>query len=464
MKEIIEKLNIKTANIEGLVSGEAVSYEEARDSIRNPENFAKRIEDSIVEVSPKVFLTSKTIELGEGNFVNVYDLSYDNLDSEFTTEILTRTGPIYPHRIFVNENRNKSGDNEDTTVSCINGAFFFLQDEILLENPKEIIYNFNIRNYSVVGLPSVTRPALFVTKDGHIHARELNAKGVVRVGGNILRWVGGEPLAHKKTESLGEDFEAILFNSACCSIEYEDPNDKTTLRKLRKDLNKTPYDVNCFDVVVSVDNDDSLYVSEINTQGGTDFFSGNFILQINKNKYESIKIGDKVIPETIDGLNINDIKSAMTTGPNVDHFLENDDHDINHDLSLGSFPPFDPHARYARSVMYEGNDGHVHMVVFDAVPRSNYMKGVTPKEAAEILPKDIKWSVFLDGGQSSRITFTSTETVIYDLNIDARGNKQYVRLNERTKTSQVANTDDQFLWSGRGRPISSMILLKRKKA
>jgi hypothetical protein len=107
--------------------------------------------------------------------------------------------------------------------------------------------------------------------------------------------------------------------------------------------------------------------------------------------------------------------------------------------------------------VYEDQNSNIHMVVFDAVPRSQHMKGMTPKEVAQNIPTDARWAVFLDGGQSSRMTFELNKKV------DSRGNQQYLRLHrsniKRGSTGQ--GVDDQFLWTTKGRALSSMIALYR---
>lgn len=474
MKEKLKQLNTEMAKYHDLLGGEEVSYENARDAIRNPDNFVKRIEiPKTIEINPGIFLSQKTIELGGDNFTNVYDLHFNYNDPDLCTEVITKQVPLYPHRIFINEEKTPSKLGK--AMACINGAFFFLQDEQLQKVPSEIIYNLNIREGTLLGLPAVKRGAVFTTKDGHVHAKEFEAKGVIQIGSKKIQWIGGEPTAHQKSDQTSKmnDGTALLFNSACCSIEYANPADKTSLRKLRQDLNATPKKGWVVDIVVkaySEGKSNTLKVSKINRGGGTDFFDGNFILQINEDEVSNLKIGDVVNPLLLDTLEISTIESAMTTGPTVDHFLKNDDHEINHDLSLGSFPPFDPNARYARSVMYKDKNEQIHMVVFDAVPRSQFMKGVTPKEVAKNIPQDVEWSVFLDGGQSCRLTFETQNVeevdVIArggDLNIASYGNSQYIRLHERYKTSQSSiGIDHQFLWSRRGRPLSSMIMIRKK--
>ncbi len=459
MEDILKKANTEFAIKNGLVEDTA-SYEEAKEAIRNPDYFAFRIEPSVEEIQEGVFLSSKTIELGGGNFCNVYDLYFKNEgDGSLVPKILTRQQPLYAHRLFVNSERKNFPDG--MPLASINGPFFFLQDEILEKVPEEIVYNLNIVDGNVKGLPAVDRMALVAFKSGALEAMELKSTGIIMINNQDFSWVGGEPIAHSKVEILDEQntkTDAVLFNSACCTIQYENPEDKTSLRKLRKDLNKTPIDSNKTDLVIKNVNG-VLRVSDIKVGGGSDFFDGNFILQVPSIKATTIAIGDIVSPESVGGIKISEIESAITTGPDVNYFRDNTDHQINHDPSLGTFPPFDPNARYARSIMYKDPDDFVHMVVFDAVPRSKTMKGVTPKEAAEHLPVEVKWSVFLDGGQSSRITFVNADE------IDSKGNQQYVRLHERYKTGQNSMNgegDHQFLWTRKGRPLSSMVVLFRK--
>lgn len=465
MKEKIENINVSVARKEGLVGDGEVSYEAVKDAIRNPENFAQRVDYSRVEIATGVFLESKTLELGDGHFTNVYDMTFNNSSSELNVEILTKQTPLYPHRLFTKAPTFSPFSADGELVACINGAFFFLQDEMLEKVPGEIIYNLNIREGHSFGLPAVTREVLYVTKDGRLHETRLEAVGTIEINGKTIEWIGGEPIAHLKTNydpTLPQKGKALLFNSACCTIQYEDATDKTSLRKLRHDLNATPRSSGVTDVVVSLGKNGESFISEINHGGGTDFFSGNYILQIGTDFVQGMEVNQKVTPQTVGMLNLADIKSALSTGPAVHHFLENNDHEINHDPSLGTFPPFDPIARYARSVIYEDKTGHIHMVVFDAVPRSKKMKGVTPREVAENIPMDSKWAVFLDGGQSSRLTYIA-DPKEDSLAFGAKGNKQYVRLNERLKTSQIPGKEDQFIWSTRGRPLSSMILLRKKR-
>ena len=452
MKKILETKNRQTAERQGLLhEGEEVPYEKVVDLIRNPETFANRIDEPYtLNVEDGVTLSGRTIELEGGYFTNMYDLVFPGSDVNMRSDIFTTKRPLYPHRIFADE-VNVSG----TPIACINGSFFFLQDEQIDLSPVEIVYNLDVREGWVLGLPSANRPALIIKKSGRIEAVNLDASGLMLIGNKTVRWVGGESVAHQKSEISVVSGQGVLFNSACCTIRYDNGGDKTSLRRLIRQLNFSPRAEDVVDVVVKAGTDGMLRVIAVNNGGGTDFFVGNFIVQLHRDDARGINIGDVVLPQTVGCINLQDVHSAITTGPLVHHFLLKDDHEINLDSSLGSFPPFAPGVRYARSVMYEDVDGLVHMVVFDAVPLSKFMKGVTPKEVAKNIPENARWAVFLDGGQSSRITFRSGSDV------DARGNRQYVRLHKTDKVTKESPIDVRFLWSARGRPLTTMIVLKK---
>lgn len=446
VKEILERMNTNMAYKHGVVTtgdGE-VAYHDIDARLRNQEVFAQPIESSHETITDGLFLDSCTLELGGGHFTNKYDLYFSADEQSYTPKISTRKTPLYTHRLF-------QGDKEGKLFACINGSFFCLHDGNQQRTPEEIVYNLNIRDNQIMGLPSVERPVLYTTPDGQLHAKNMKAQGTIRINDEVFFWEGGEPYAHQK-KHLVENDKVILFNSACCSIAYEDPNDKKSLRKLQETNNFTPNTKDVVDVVISYIHD-HLVVSDIRVGGGTDFFKGNFILHFPKKNLGNISVGDIVYPETLDTVSLSNITSGITTGPMVHHFLQSDDHDINHDPSLGTFPPFAADARYARSVIYKSPDQFIHMTIFDAVPRSEKMKGVTPKEVAEHIPQEAVWAVFLDGGQSSRITFRNGN------GIDFRGNQQYIRLHKRDKKTQSGSSDERYLWSRRGRELCSTVQL-----
>lgn len=461
MRELLRHTNVRQVEAYQENPDGEVSYQEAERFIKDPDSFAKRIEAVESEPFPGLILSERSVELGDGHFSNMYTLKFPNRDESFNNRLVTLPTPLYQHRMFKEVSANRQTDED--VIATINGAFFYLQDDPTAPEPDEIMYNLNMRNGAVIGLPSTDRCALVTNKDGDLRAVSLKAEGILECGDSILNWKGGEPLAHNRAEYKLEQNEVYIFNPACCTIQYDDPKDKRTLRKVQLDKNSTPKQPDALDIVVAVsETKGTLEIIAINEGGGTDFFKGNFIMHGRKDDLQHFQIGDEVLPTHIDSLDLKEVESAMTVGPMVHHFLSNDDHEINHDPSLGTFPPFAPNERYARSAVYADNHNAVHFVVFDAVPRSEHMKGVTPKEAAMNIPGDAQWAVFLDGGQSSRITFKADT----QNGLDSRGNQQYVRLHKLAKSNQnglAAGKEDQYLWSRRGREVPSMVTLSKKR-
>ncbi len=430
------------------INPEQIPFEIISNVVKNPEVFAQRTEIREINIRPGITLTQDVYELGEDHFSNVYTL---NLNSGFDAEIDIFDTELFQHRIF---------KNKPTVIASINGGFFCLHDGDANRYPKHIVYGANIQNGKIYGLPAFNRPVLYVTKDGELHFKEVQAQGEFKIGDEIFSWLGAEEIAHndelmKKYEDDISD-KILLFNSSCSSIVYKDKNSKASLRVLDESRNHTPKNPNKADIIIS-NNSGVLTIQQIVLGGGVDYFEGDFILHIPKKIISKFQIGKKLQILDIDGLDVNNLISAISTGPQVKHFLDNDDHPINHDTSLGTFPPFAPEARYARSVVYKTKDESIHLTVFDGVPRSQKMLGVTPREVAKYINKipDVKWAVFMDGGQSSRITFKNENN-----KLDFRGNKQYLRLHKLDKKSQAPSVDGRYFWSARGRPVPSAITFK----
>ncbi len=441
---------------EDLFSKEEISFDRIEEIVNNPETFAKPLlEKEVYSYPDDIVVTGETLYFADGDYTNVYDLVLPSDDIDFG--IVGSNNPQYQYKIM---------KQHLDTLAMINGPFFCLHDD--KEMPPDVTLGAHMQDGKIFGLPSADRPLLYVKEGGEIEVEEMSARGEIRIGDQIVDWVGGERFAHGFEENTDGE-ETVLYNGACCTIEYDDPDTKGSRRSLNKERNLTPQSANKVDIVIGVDGNGEARVIAKNEGGNTDFFSGYYILHMHKNKAQTIKVGNYVQPLTIGNLDLGKITAMCTTGPMTEHFLENDDHPINHDLSLGNIPPFAPNARYARAVIYKDAMNQTHFLVFDGVPRSEHMPGATPREVAEFIPKDAKWSVFMDGGQSSRVTVRAGE----ENKTAAFGNRQYVRLpKKKLTTSQtniknmdsVAKADNRHLWSGSGRPVPMVITANLKKS
>ena len=175
------------------------------------------------------------------------------------------------------------------------------------------------------------------------------------------------------------------------------------------------------------------------------------ILQGNALIAENVREGDTIEPRFLDDLALATVRSAMTVGPSVIHFSSNDDHDINHDRSLGDRPPFG-NRRMARSVVYQTKDRTTYIEMFDGAPRTALFQGITPREVASLVynGREIAWAYHLDPGQSSRIVVRHTDGAIIGY-----GNRHYVRWPKIP--------GHPLVWSGEhGRAVPSALVIKKK--
>jgi hypothetical protein len=432
-----------------------VPYERLHEVLRDPATFAKRIEPFTREAQPGIQITGETIELGDGHFTNRYDLIVDTNDPRLQSRIITTTAPVHARNVLRRSKEIKA---------TVNGGFYFLADGNPLKTPSEAAFNLNIRMGKVLGLPAADNMALF-SQNGKLSAELIRARGQIKIGDKTIQWKGGQHIAHRNLATEFNSYtldqrNAVLFNSSCCTMEYEIPGDKTSLRMVQEHLNLTPARSDVTDVVVRAHPDGILRVHHVEAGGGSNFFDGNFVLQIPNELAQGISVDDEVSPTLLDEIAVHEIESAITVGPSVHHFLEHEDHPLNHDHSLG-ITVFGK-VRFARSVAYEDKDGMLHFTVFDAVPRSSHMKGVTPHEIAPLIPEDARWAVFLDGGQSSRITFENVEND--EIDIRSLGNKAYLRLHTQDETSLgIMQPDQRYIGPGIGRPVPSYVVVEESQ-
>lgn len=425
MKEnFISSFNEK--QIEEYETETGIIIPDIQDTIFDQTPFAVPTVAEAREIGPSLFFCKNTVELSGNAFTNFYDLGCapDTL-SPTTSKIESANTPFYLKRLLV---------NQPNAIAAVNAGFFYLADESAVK-PANTTYNLCIRNNLIVGLPAVDRPVLYVSDENTLEARELKARGVVAIGKAQYEWSGS------RTRNEGD---ITLYNSACCTIEHVSSENTVTKRVLNESLNYTPEDIDAFDVVVVLCGDGLLRVAHIEEGGHTNIFSGNFIFHMRGKDREHIHLGDIVTPECIDDLVVSSLKSATTIGPNVHHFLDQTDHEINHDPSLGSKPPF-ADRRMARTIVYKDMQDKIHVRVFDGAPHTANFKGISPQETSSVLPQEtVQWAYHLDPGQSSKLVLRDNDL------IKTYGNNHYLRWPKRP--------DRPFLWSpSNGRPVASAL-------
>lgn len=366
----IEKYNLDERNKYQQESGFDVDIQNIG---KNTQTIVHRIDPSVKEIHKGVFLKTFSMELGEGNFSNVYDLYWNSEADGLTPIIHSEKKPYYLLNYF---EKNKD------FIAVVNGSFFFLIDNVDRE-PKDYPFHFCLRDGKVIGLPSSDEPILY-TKSGKIYAKKIRARGTVSIGGNIVTWIGGQSSLKKGTDDVR------LYNSASAKlIKKFDKKTGVRVGSLDKNHIHTPKSDNVTDVVVDLDDDDELVISDIRKGGGVHFFEGHLILQM-KSESAKFSIGDKVTPLTLDDLDLMKKTSGISINKSVDdpYF----------------FVPERASSRDARTVVGKDLQGNIHFIVFDGSKYIPKFNGISATDIRDIFSKDkYEWAYFLDGGSSSRI-------------------------------------------------------------
>jgi hypothetical protein len=320
-------------------------------------------------------LRISSLDLQNG-FTNVYIMTWDMAHAAVIPSIETRPSGFYLRKVA----------DQDLSIRVIaNLGFFFLADEAAFE-PQEKTLNLCIRDGRIKSLPCVDRPILYLKK-GTLRARETRAQGTIAIEQELLYWVGANSQQENRSASA-----ARLYGSGCCHIQHREANEFGLKRRvLESATNYTPKTAG-IDLIINEDREGCLRITDLVEGGGSNLFSGRFILQLpHAQKGERYKVGARVDPLELDGLRLGTITSAVTIGPNVSQFVHRSAEDIgadciNHDFSLGSEPPFAAHCRKARLILYQANQ-KTHLVLFDGAPYTPNFQGVTIQEVYDFLPE-----------------------------------------------------------------------------
>lgn len=277
----------------------------------------------------------------------------------------------------------------------------------------------------------------------------VHARGTISIGGQSFEWIGARITPNDKKDAS----RAIVYNAACCHVERRDiPELGTRPRMVDPNRNMTPLDAARTDIIVRQDGN-ALRVHTIREGGGSDLFSGAFIINAPPSLLSSVSVGQDVQPLTIDGMTVRDMQSAVTIGPSLEECADGDLAllDINNDPSLGN-QPYD-NMRTARSIIYRTADGSTHLRLFDGLRESKKFKGITPQETYQIVSSehhnDLTWAYHLDGSQSARMLLRENGTY------EPYGNLHY----QRWPWRGLEDAERYFLDPLRGRRMPSVLCL-----
>lgn len=341
---------------------------------KNTKCIAVPEKNSLEEIRPGVWFGKSSASLSKDNFANIYDVYYDPKQFDICPKI-NSSNELY--------SLADQMEKDPSAIAVINGAFFFLTD-FAERQPLDLPYNLWITNNKILGLPSWDQPIAYV-ENGKLKAQETSAVGTIKINNETLNWVG----ANSKSKGK-ENFDAVLYNSKCSDVvKIRQKETNIQIGILDNENIYTPKKSTVTDITIGKDKDNNLIIFDIKKGGGTHFFDGIIILQI-ENSINTFALGDRVTPLTLDGLDLQKMSTGITIGRSV------------HDPFFLEKVRVD--RQDCRSLIAEDVDGCIHFMAFDGSKYIPGFGGVSAKDLHSFFSADkFKWAYFLDGGGSSRI-------------------------------------------------------------
>ena len=371
-------------------------------------------------------LRSFTIDLDDGKFTNVYDLSISPDAVRHRIE--------FPDKLTSVLDQAKA---DPTVRAGISGGFFFLADRASSE-PRELGLNLALSDGHLLSFPVVDREAL-VAYEGRLSVRNVQALGVISINGEDVEWSGS---------LTSHDSEAVVYGNGNSVITHVADDVTGSVRTLDETSRFTP-PIDTDDVVDIgfMRREDGSFVGiDSSNAGGVDTFKYDATVRLHE-RHSTGGLPEMIV-RTVGSIAVDGSRfSAVTVGPLLDtaNFTA---HSINYDPSLGGRPPF-LDVPLARAVVYADDSGSVHFRIFDGRPGSPVFPGITPSQAAEIIRKeaDVVWGCFLDSGQTAKmVTRHESELASY-------GNRHYLKW--------PVHPGERFVWvPDTGRPVASMITMR----
>ncbi|HSX06055.1 MAG TPA: hypothetical protein VLF69_06345 [Candidatus Saccharimonadales bacterium] len=365
--------------------------------------------------------------LSEQTFTNVYDLSVPIDAVRPIIEFPDQLTSVFDYVTADPSIRAATG-----------GGFFFLADQASA-SPRQLGLNLALAEGHVLSLPVVDREA--VLSDGQrLTADHILALGIVSMGNVEVSWSGS---------LTPHDADARVFSAGNSIITHIQSDVTGSIRVLDESSRYTPAIVDDDTVDIGfIRREDGVFLGVSSSkEGGLDIFTHDMVVRTHERHIQGKlpemrirTIGDRAIDGSLQG--------AVSVGPMLNE-TDFTNHPINSDKSLGGRPPF-LDIPLARTVLYEKEDGTLHIRLFDGRPGSQVFPGVTPRQAAEAVYSEggVVWGCFLDPGQTAKLAVRTHDDVA------SYGNTHYLKWPNQP--------GEKFIWTPRtGRPVASMIITLR---
>ncbi|MBH2007461.1 hypothetical protein I8H83_02570 [Candidatus Saccharibacteria bacterium] len=364
-------------------------------------------------------------DLGGGKFTNSYDISFLSESGQPNIEISQGLASVFERA------------REDPSLRVVTGAgFFFLVDQVNAV-PRQYALNLALQDGQLHSFPVADRESVFVEK-GRMSYERIEALGALSLNGVELSWSG----------ALSEhDTDVRVFSNGSSVITHVRNDETGSMRVLDDSSRYTPEIDDDYVDVGLIRREDGVFVGvTTSASGGVDILTHDVVLRAHE-RYIHGEIPDMRVHTVgriaLDGA----VQGAISVGPMLDE-KNFSLHSINNDKSLGSRPPF-LEVPLARTVVYDTDDGHTHIRLFDGRPGSPIFPGVTPQQAVDLIggKEVIATGCFLDPGQTAKLAVKETDEVM------SYGNTHYLQWPQLP--------GEKFVWTPQhGRQVASMITLR----
>lgn len=384
------------------------------------------VAESEIDLDDGLKLRTFPLAVGQGQFTNVYDLTYPARRHYSSIETHPSLTSVYDH---VNSNPH--------IKVATGGGFFFLADQSKA-TPRQLSLNLALAESQMLSFPLADQEAV-ISEDNRLSTAHIRALGAVSLNGLELSWSGS---------LTSHDTDIKMYGSGNSIITHMQHDATGSIRVLDENSRFTPtMDEDDKVDIGLIRRDDGTFIGVTSSrEGGLDIFSHDVVARMHeKHAHNRLPL---MTVKTLGGRALDgSIQGAISVGPMLDE-QDFTNHPINSDKSLGSKPPF-LDIPLARTVLYSRDNEEIHICLFDGRPGSPVFPGITPQQAADFIKSEgeVAWGSFLDPGQTAKLSIRSAEGVA------SYGNTHYLKWPEQP--------GDKFVWVPQvGRPVASTIALQ----
>ena len=283
-----------------------------------------------------------------------------------------------------------------------NAGYFYLTDDEEKDPvapPKVRTGNLVIEDGELINIPILDRSAIIILKDGSVNIKFLEARGELLLNGNRHKWVGS------KSKNEGESI--TIYNSSNIDIPIVDDPVMGPSRMAKE----TYVEANSGYLLAVCKRSDDKYIIEDISEAKVLINDKDMIMEISKNP--GVKAGDMVEFLSVGGLDLNDVKTAVSTGPMLFPSYEETAQQVKKEFSVPDMAnPNNPHEetkKLARGCLVKLKDGRLCSVLIDGIPQAgDIYPGVTLKELVEFIRvryPDYESAVATDPSSSVKVVF-----------------------------------------------------------